>query len=481
MPHRLAKTFLPAILLFAAFFAGAALSGCASNRRPAPFIVTSAQAIVVNHNGTPLSGGIAAAATPVSFTDAWDIHVSWFAVEKLNPHNLPLLATQATLVTGKLSEQPVLAATSLTSNVRIGWTSQRNDDRAILAANPSRIYCLGEGRCALAAGMTAASRLVDTASAPDQTLGHPEPRYVEVALSRSAGSSGEQLQLALTVQDSPAAAKADSPAARGEQWPANVYQHETALLQHALLANQKNVLLIVPFSLVGPKNAAVAAFVTIDPPGKDAGYRAAVARAQADLQNKASAVANPLWSLGLVNGLKELDDPSRRRAALVYLADQGQARLCGDVAMLADDSLLQTIATSVKRDAPAAINAGDPRQYLWVLNRSAISAMQPLLAKATLPAELLAVLTEQFGEPGRHAAAVDEIMRDTASDAELRQKLISENFIYLEDSSPAARVRALAWLAAQNLAPKGFDPLASPKQRRQALDAALSASTGGGQ
>ena len=89
--------------------------------------------------------------------------------------------------------------------------------------------------------------------------------------------------------------------------------------------------------------------------------------------------------------------------------------------------------------------------------------------------ELFAVLTEHFGEPGRHSAAVDEIMRGTSSGGELRRKLISENYIYLEDSSPSARVRAFEWLRAQKLAPAGFDPLGSPKQRRQALDQALSA------
>src|SRR5208282_6825231 len=107
-----------------------------------------------------------------------------------------------------------------------------------------------------------------------------------------------------------------------------------------------------------------------------------------------SAIVNPQWTLGLVRALNELDDSSRRRAALVYLAEQGDARLCEDVAMLADDALLSQIAVAVKRDAPAAINSGDLGQYAWILDRSAIAAMQPLLAKATLPPELFAVLTE---------------------------------------------------------------------------------------
>jgi hypothetical protein len=44
--------------------------------------------------------------------------------------------------------------------------------------------------------------------------------------------------------------------------------------------------------------------------------------------------------------------------------------------------------------------------------------------------------------------------------------------VYLEDASPAARVRAYDWLNGKNLAPAGYDPLGSNKDRRAALDKA---------
>ena len=49
--------------------------------------------------------------------------------------------------------------------------------------------------------------------------------------------------------------------------------------------------------------------------------------------------------------------------------------------------------------------------------------------------------------------------------------MIVENRIYLEDNSPASRVRAYDWLKARGAAPKGFDPLANPRDRREALAA----------
>jgi hypothetical protein len=448
-------------------------SACSSNRPPPPFEIHSAGTLAAHHLGTALSGPVTGKEESISYRDALDIQVRWFALERFDCRDLPLLASKATLITANLADQAVLPATSLTSNVRIGWFENTTAEQAIASANPSRIFEIGQSRAALPNGTTVSFRAFDAGSLADQTLMRPEPRFVEVSLS---GIFAGNPQIALGIEDSAGRQLSHSDSSN---WPAGVYQYEMALLDDPGKDLPQALLLIVPFRFAGPPNQAVAVFVTISRAGNDAGFKDAVARCKSDLETNQSAAVNPLWTLGLSRALKELDDPSRRRAALVYLAEQGNARLCEEVAMLADDALLNQIAVAVKHDAPAAINGGDLGQYAWILDRSAIAAMQPLLAKATLPPELFAVLTEHFGEPGRHSAAVDEIMRGTSSGGELRRKLISENYIYLEDSSPAARVRAFEWLGAQKMAPPGFDPLGSSKQRRQALDQALSA--GGGQ
>jgi hypothetical protein len=444
-------------------------SACASNRQPPPFEIHSAGTLTAHHLGTALSGPVAGKDASISYGDALDIRVRWFALERFDCRDLPLLASKATLITANLVDQAVLPATSLTSNARVGWFESTTAEQAIADSNPSRSFEIGQLRAALPNGTTVSFRAFDAGGMRDQTLLRPEPRFVEVSLSRiSAGNP----QIALGIEDS---ADHQSSHSDSSTWPVGVYQYEMALLDDPGKGFPQAFLLIVPFRFTGPPNQAVAVFVTISRAGNDAGFKDAVARCKSDLATNQSAVINPLWTLGLSRALKELDDPNRRRAALVYLAEQGDARLCEDVAMLADDPLLNQIAVTVKHNAPAAINGGDIGQYAWILDRSAIAALQPLLTKAALPPELFAVLTEHFGEPGRHAAAVDEIMRGTSSGGELRQKLISENYIYLEDSSPAARVRAFEWLGAQKLAPPGFDPLGSPKRRRQALDQALSA------
>ena len=68
-----------------------------------------------------------------------------------------------------------------------------------------------------------------------------------------------------------------------------------------------------------------------------------------------------------------------------------------------------------------------------------------------------------------------EVLKGAGSAADLRTRLLAENFIQLEDSSPAARVRACDWLAARGIAPAGYDPLGPPKARREALERALTA------
>jgi hypothetical protein len=84
------------------------------------------------------------------------------------------------------------------------------------------------------------------------------------------------------------------------------------------------------------------------------------------------------------------------------------------------------------------------------------------------------LLTLHAGEAGRRAASLEEVLGAARTLSGLRARLAAENAIYLEDNDPAARVRAYEWLAARNLAPAGYDPLAPVEARRAALEAAMS-------
>ena len=94
-----------------------------------------------------------------------------------------------------------------------------------------------------------------------------------------------------------------------------------------------------------------------------------------------------------------------------------------------------------------------------------------------LPPELKAVLTVYAGEPGRHGGSLDDIAKQATSRQDLENRLTAENLVFLTDASPSSRVRAFDWLKARGLAPAGYDPMGTGKQRRQALDKALSANS----
>jgi hypothetical protein len=98
-------------------------------------------------------------------------------------------------------------------------------------------------------------------------------------------------------------------------------------------------------------------------------------------------------------------------------------------------------------------------------------------APAPLPPELRAVLTIYAGEPARHGGSLDDIAHQSTSRQDLENRLTAENLVFLTDASPASRVRAYDWLKARGLAPAGFDPLGPAKERREALDKALPASS----
>ena len=106
-----------------------------------------------------------------------------------------------------------------------------------------------------------------------------------------------------------------------------------------------------------------------------------------------------------------------------------------------------------------------------MLEISTLQFLGRLLSDNQLPPELGAVLTDYAGEAGRHAGSIEQIISKLTDRKELDARLIVENKIYLEDNSPASRVRAFDWLKSRGQEPKGFDPLASPRDRREALAA----------
>ena len=180
------------------------------------------------------------------------------------------------------------------------------------------------------------------------------------------------------------------------------------------------------------------------------------------------------------------------RASLVYLAGQTKAHLCEDVALVADDATLAALVAQARAvlapPAPAttawtpgavatsaqAMPTGpaDLDAVGWTLDKATFVLLGQLVANNKLPTELAGVLSTHMGEAGRHPSSFEEVGRAAAGRADFDNRLVAENLIYLEDSSPSARVRAFDWLRGRGKAPAGYDPLGEPRDRRAALDRA---------
>ncbi len=113
-----------------------------------------------------------------------------------------------------------------------------------------------------------------------------------------------------------------------------------------------------------------------------------------------------------------------------------------------------------------------PLSTAWALDRGAYQALIELGHEGHLAPSLEALLILHTGQVGRDTALLAELLSQSTDLQDLHRRLIRENAIFLEDMSPAARSRALEWLAAERKAPAGFDPLSPAKQRRAALEAA---------
>ncbi len=167
-----------------------------------------------------------------------------------------------------------------------------------------------------------------------------------------------------------------------------------------------------------------------------------------------------------------VQSPAQRRQALLYLAREAGAPRIEGVALSATEVVMDRLAYAVTKECGSG-PACEPDTLGWRLQKTAyLLAVELLSTDQTWP-ELEAVVIRYTGEVGRHPPVLKEMVSGAIDIVDLEQRLLQENFIYLEDVSPAARTRAFEWLATKGRAPEGYDPLASLKERRSVLNRVL--------
>jgi hypothetical protein len=494
----------------------AMLAGCqASQPAEKPFLVPTADSVRVSHFvGSPLSGATAQTLAAVKASDALLVQAEFIGLEKMPTGIGQQLAAKAGIIVATRRDTPLIPAIRLMRGARWVELHQPSDSGEMISAPAGRTAVIAEPDAALPTGVTAAFVLSETTGLVDPIAEETAHRRIEVDVYRPAAGA---LQLGLVIEDlaEPPIEKTDlgenlaapppaqtakvalgksasTPVRKVEPiigTPATppVFQREMAIVDLPD-GGSGGAAVIVPMHFGGTDTSAVAAVIWIQPAANAPANIAAAARCAADLQLSADAAANRPGSLTVVSpgwsryrvALDALSDPNRRRSALVYLATQTGATLCRDVALAADQPSLDRLSAAIRRAVAASPgqSAPDADALGWTLDRATFQMLGAELADASLPPELMAVLVACAGQAGRDAGSIEEVSKSLATRSDFANRLLAENFIYLEDSSLSARVRAFDWLSARGQAPPGYDPAGPPKDRRDALERFATAAGG---
>ncbi|HKD99719.1 MAG TPA: hypothetical protein VKE69_01815 [Planctomycetota bacterium] len=415
--------------------------------------------------GSPLGGAARAEAAVDADSDralALAIDLTW--LEHFPSAELSPLTQRLRVVSASGSGAPIQPAARLGARARVGaggdavaFLEERSEGRL------GRSIEVASWRGALPAGVTTAVR-VDALDEGQATLGG----HVVIEISRR---EADRLEVALAMEGAVETDRDDDdrPAA-----PSFGRARESAVLDLAPEIDGGPLVLVLPRPPGRGPGALVAAIVAgVAPVEGDA--RAAhdeatkrcladVAQARATATERAATLTAPeARRRELGQAARALKEARTRRAALVYLTSDAPRSLAADVALAADAPTLEAVAA----DAVAA--AADETALAWQLEVASYRRLAQLAKDSKLPPELEALLLRHAGEATRTPGFLESAVADSAGPEALLERIAQENRFALEDSSPAARVRAYDWLAARDQAPPGYDPLGPVAARREAL------------
>ncbi len=425
------------------------------------------------------------------------ITVTFLAINPWPRTPLEPVEAQAQMITVLPTSSPVTAVAGLLRRARIGVVQNETE---ILEQAPKRGESTFVSRTTLQgvlpAGVGASFRVWDRPQADSGAIPKLEiqvrqgPAPEQGTAERPTTVASLEISLVATGElEEDALLDADSTASSGKEQTqstsaaSGILATETISLKPQNLPEQGQwgVILPSPFNLDGI--AAFAALIEVMPvPPKGTAeavaYETLLRECQGSLQaavEKDSEQKGPRFDAGrrgMEDALRLLQSLTHRRQALLYLAREAGAPLIEDVTLSATEVVIDRLAYVITKECES-----DPAWEIgtlgWRLQKAAYLFLADLLSAEQMRPELEAIAMRHAGEVGRHPAVLKEMVADATSGADLEQRLLLENFIYLEDISPAARTRAFEWLATKGRAPKGYDPLASLKDRRSVLNQVL--------
>lgn len=396
------------------------------------------------------------------------------------------LAPAAELVVVSPNSTPLSAAPELLASGRL---ARGDEAEALLAGRvgPGAIHGAAR-RAALLPGTTGFLSVHGSERRPLSDGTTVLPR-IGIALTRGAdGGDGRVSLVAEGPYRVPRPLASDDEDEVATPVGQRVRRQELVTLEAPLAAGAGPLAFVLPSPFQDGASLVVRAELS-PPPGDEPAYpedralfAALVERASEDVAAAARGAATR--AAGLLVGESEVLawrrafeavlDPDKRRGAIAHLAGSGGASLALDVALVADDALLVEFANHLAADGVAPQvdgTQGGLARLGWFVETSAIKLLAARLGADGLSPELEAVLLRHTGQAGRFPGTLEDAAASSADLASLRARIVEENRIFLEDSSPSARLRAYDWLAVRGAAPEGFDPLAPAEERRAVLAA----------
>ena len=488
-----------------------AIVGCAARNSP-PFAAPEVTIRADHYLGSPLTGPVVKALPVDKPEDALAVSVAMVALDRIPPQPAPSVASQARLIAVTRGGVPVQAGARLTQAARI--IDGEDKDRFLTAGIPAdktkpplfRTADVGGLSGALPPGVTLRLDIAEPDAAPRYFQGQSFRRHIAIELYRPKADTA--LQLALIVEDLLAQplgldttqaktndVKANPKPSRSSKKPVapkpllpQAPVRELLLVDRPSFAASDRFALIVPYRFGDSESQAIAIFLEVAAGSDDPQHKAAFSHCLDDLAHSISSARaatqpyreqadSPEWP-ALQSALDALSRPGAPRSAMLFLASQTNVAIFGDIALSADDSVRGELAKKVFAKIGVPLKAHSKESLAWMLESASYELLSEQRANGKLPPELAAILAIHAGEAGRHPGSLDDGLKTSTNRGDFALRLIAENYIYLEDSSPASRVRAYDWLIACDRGPAGYDPLGAPKARRAALERAMNPDTG---
>jgi hypothetical protein len=196
---------------------------------------------------------------------------------------------------------------------------------------------------------------------------------------------------------------------------------------------------------------------------------AVVGRAKRAAERATPLAAPELIRVGLDTVQPAIEEPPGSRKAVIYLARLTGAAVAEGLGTVVSDTVLSEYEESLTETKAELSEVRTAAEVGWWMERQAIRTALDAIVRGESEQELTSVLVLRAGQVGMSPSVLQEVVDASEGLADFAERLVHENVIFLEDSEASARVRAFDWLAAQNRAPAGYDPLGPRKERREAL------------